>query len=128
MAWETAALKAAGTVGSRAGRMGLAQRSAAADRGRDLTELIRVNFRDGIARRKVQHQLDGIVPAVRERLQPLCEQEFRGLDDATRPRCQQSWPTSWNVWTCLTRRSQGATGICATSILIPSGSSTKTAK
>ncbi|WP_394297043.1 NACHT N-terminal Helical domain 1-containing protein [Nocardiopsis valliformis] len=128
MAWEAAALKAAGTVGSRAGRRWLAQRSAAADRGRDLTELIRVNFRDGIARRKVQHQLDGIVPAVMQRLQPLCEQEFRGLDDATRPRCQQSWPTSWSARTRPAKWSQGATGICATSILIPSGSSTKTAK
>ncbi|MFE9246179.1 NACHT domain-containing protein [Nocardiopsis sp. NPDC006938] len=84
MAWETAALKAAGTVGSRAGRAWLAQRSAAADRDKDLTELMRITFRDVLARRKVEHQLDGITLAVMERLQPLCEQEFRGLDDADR--------------------------------------------
>ncbi|MEU3017716.1 NACHT domain-containing protein [Nocardiopsis sp. NPDC007018] len=84
VAWETAALKAAGTVGSRAGRAWLAQRSAAADRDKDLTELMRITFRDVLARRKVEHQLDGITLAVMERLQPLCEQEFRGLDDADR--------------------------------------------
>ncbi|WP_431869346.1 NACHT domain-containing protein [Nocardiopsis eucommiae] len=84
VAWETAALKVAGTVGSKAGRAWLSQRSAAADRDKDLTELIRTTFRDAVARRKVEHQLDGIALAVMERLQPLCEQEFRGLGDADR--------------------------------------------
>ncbi|MFC3995779.1 NACHT domain-containing protein [Nocardiopsis sediminis] len=69
------------TVGTQAGRLWLAHRSAEDDRYKDLTELIRVNFRDGISRRKVEHQIDGIALAVMERLQPLCEGELRGLQE-----------------------------------------------
>ncbi|MEU0241689.1 NACHT domain-containing protein [Nocardiopsis sp. NPDC006198] len=81
---ETAVLATAKAVGTKAGRVWLTQHAAASDREKDLTELIRLTFRDGIARRKVEHQIEGIALAVMERLQPLCEQEFRGLDDGDR--------------------------------------------
>ncbi|WP_017573478.1 NACHT domain-containing protein [Nocardiopsis halotolerans] len=79
---ETAVVTTAKTVATKAGRVWLARRAAEADRGRDLTELIRVSFRDAVARRRVEHQIEGIALAVMERLQPLCEHELRGLTEA----------------------------------------------
>lgn len=81
-ALETAVTGAAKAVGSKAGKLWLAQRAAEEDRHKDLSELIRVSFRDALARRKVDNQLQAIALAVEERLQPLCEQELRGLTAA----------------------------------------------
>ncbi|WP_306368575.1 NACHT domain-containing protein [Nocardiopsis sp. CC223A] len=81
---ETAALGVAKVVGTRAGSIWLAQRTAASDRDKDLTELMRLTFRDTVLRRRVELQLEGIALSVADRLLPLCEQEFRGLDDADR--------------------------------------------
>ncbi|WP_285729347.1 NACHT domain-containing protein [Nocardiopsis sp. ATB16-24] len=81
---ETAALGVAKVVGTRAGSIWLAQRATAADRDKDLTELIRLTFRDTLLRRRVELQLESIALSVADRLIPLCQQEFRGLDDADR--------------------------------------------
>lgn len=81
-------LEAAAAVGkvvaSRAGREWLAARSAASDRSKDLTELIRVSFPDRFARRKLERRLADIADSVEKRLTPLVEQEYGGLSDPDR--------------------------------------------
>jgi hypothetical protein len=81
---EVAAAAAGRTVARRAGREWLAARAAASDRGKDLTELIRVSFPDRFARRKVERQLADIADSVERRLTPLIEQEYGGLSDEDR--------------------------------------------
>jgi hypothetical protein len=81
-------LEAAAAVGkvvaNRAGREWLAARSAASDRSKDLTELIRSSFPDRFARRKLERQLADIADSVEKRLTPLVEQEYGGLSDTDR--------------------------------------------
>ncbi|WP_345466879.1 NACHT domain-containing protein [Actinoallomurus oryzae] len=81
---EVAAAAAGRTVARRAGREWLAARAAASDRGKDLTELIRVSFPDRFARRKLERQLADIGDSVERRLTPLIEQEYGGLSDDDR--------------------------------------------
>ncbi|MGI5226497.1 NACHT domain-containing protein [Actinoallomurus sp. CA-142502] len=81
---EVAAAAAGRTVARRAGREWLAARAADSDRGKDLTELIRVSFPDRFARRKVERQLADIADSVERRLTPLIEQEYGGLSDEDR--------------------------------------------
>lgn len=81
---EVAAAAAGRTVARRAGREWLAARAAASDRGKDLTELIRVSFPDRFARRKLERQLADIADSVERRLTPLIEQEYGGLSDDDR--------------------------------------------
>jgi hypothetical protein len=77
---EAAVASAGKAIAERALREWLAVRAGDRDRKADLTELIRVSFRDRIVRRKLEHQINGVALAVEDRLCDLLEQEFRGLD------------------------------------------------
>ncbi|MGI5489681.1 NACHT domain-containing protein [Microtetraspora malaysiensis] len=77
---ETAVASAGKAIAERAVREWLTIRAADRDRKADLTELIRVSFRDRIVRRKLEHQITGVALAVEDRLGDLLEREFRGLD------------------------------------------------
>jgi hypothetical protein len=80
-----AALTAAGkSIAERAMREWLATRAARKERGSELKDLIQGGFRDRLAPRKFDNQLQGIALAVEGRLARLLEQEFRGLDDQAR--------------------------------------------
>ncbi|MEV0583303.1 NACHT domain-containing protein [Nonomuraea sp. NPDC050310] len=82
---EPVLAKAGQAVADRAVRGWLAARGAKAERGAELKDLIRSSFRDQVAApRKFGNQVDGIALAVEERLRPLAEQEFGGLDEAAR--------------------------------------------
>ncbi|RSN10334.1 ATP-binding protein [Nonomuraea sp. WAC 01424] len=62
----------------------LATRAARKDRTSDLKDLLQSGFRDRLAPRKIDNQLQGIALAVEARLSRLVEQEFRGLDESAR--------------------------------------------
>ncbi|MFI7693709.1 NACHT domain-containing protein [Nonomuraea sp. NPDC049655] len=80
-----AALTAAGkSVAERAMREWLAVRAARKDRTSELKDLVQSGFRDRLAPRKIDNQLQGIALAVEGRLSRLIEQEFRGLDESAR--------------------------------------------
>ncbi|MFI6732797.1 NACHT domain-containing protein [Nonomuraea sp. NPDC050451] len=80
-----AALTAAGkSIAERAMREWLATRAARNERGSELKDLIQGGFRDRLAPRKFDNQLQGIALAVEGRLARLLEQEFRGLDEQAR--------------------------------------------
>ncbi|MGW0805446.1 NACHT domain-containing protein [Nonomuraea sp. NPDC002799] len=80
-----AALTAAGkSIAERAVREWLATRATHKDRTSDLKDLIQSGFRDRLAPRKLDNQLQGIALAVEGRLSRLVEQEFRGLDESAR--------------------------------------------
>ncbi|MET7327679.1 NACHT domain-containing protein [Nonomuraea sp. NPDC005650] len=80
-----AALTAAGkSIAERAMREWLATRAAGKERGSELKDLIQGGFRDRLAPRKFENQLQGIALAVEGRLTRLLEQEFRGLDEQAR--------------------------------------------
>ncbi|MFI7224799.1 NACHT domain-containing protein [Nonomuraea angiospora] len=80
-----AALTAAGkSIAERAMREWLATRAARKERGSELKDLIQGGFRDRLAPRKFDNQLQGIALAVEGRLSRLLEQEFRGLDEQAR--------------------------------------------
>ncbi|MFI0422833.1 NACHT domain-containing protein [Spongiactinospora sp. 9N601] len=71
-------------VAERAVREWLAVRAGRTERESDLTELVQVTFRDRMLRRKFENQVEGIALAVEDRLRPLIEQEYRGLDEGAR--------------------------------------------
>ncbi|MFI6175121.1 NACHT domain-containing protein [Nonomuraea sp. NPDC051191] len=80
-----AALTAAGkSIAERAMREWLATRAARKDRTSELKDLVQSGFRDRLAPRKIDNQLQGIALAVEGRLSRLVEQEFRGLDESAR--------------------------------------------
>jgi hypothetical protein len=80
-----AALTAAGkSIAERAMREWLATRAARKERTSDLKDLVQSGFRDRLAPRKIDNQLQGIALAVEGRLGRLIEQEFGGLDEASR--------------------------------------------
>lgn len=80
-----AALTAAGkSIAERAMREWLATRAAHKERGSELKDLIQGGFRDRLAPRKFDNQLQGIALAVEGRLSRLLDQEFRGLDEQAR--------------------------------------------
>ncbi|MGW4955764.1 NACHT domain-containing protein [Nonomuraea sp. NPDC004186] len=80
-----AALTAAGkSIAERAMREWLATRAARKEQGSELKDLIQGGFRDRLAPRKFDNQLEGIALAVEGRLSRLLEQEFRGLDEQAR--------------------------------------------
>ncbi|RBQ15546.1 ATP-binding protein [Spongiactinospora rosea] len=85
MAGVEAVVASAGkAVAERAVREWLAVRAGRTERESDLTELVQVTFRDRMLRRKFDNQVQGIALAVEDRLRPLIEQEYRGLDEGTR--------------------------------------------
>jgi energy-coupling factor transporter ATP-binding protein EcfA2 len=59
----------------------LASRAGQQELDVDLKELIRSSFRDHVARRKFDNQVQGIALAVEERLRELVKHEYRGLTD-----------------------------------------------
>ena len=79
MVLESATLAVGNAVAGRAGKAWLGARTAEAERGKDLVELIKVRFPDHIHARRVERQLADIADSVVERLRPLCEHEFGGL-------------------------------------------------
>ncbi|MFC4009841.1 NACHT domain-containing protein [Nonomuraea purpurea] len=80
-----AALTAAGkSIAERALREWLATRGQSKDRTSDLKDLVQSGFRDRLAPRKLDNQLQGIALAVEGRLGRLVEQEFGGLDESAR--------------------------------------------
>ncbi|MEU6710481.1 hypothetical protein ABZ897_03280 [Nonomuraea sp. NPDC046802] len=80
-----AALTAAGkSIAERALREWLATRGQVKDRTSDLKDLVQSGFRDRLAPRKLDNQLQGIALAVEGRLGRLVEQEFGGLDESVR--------------------------------------------
>ncbi|PZG37512.1 hypothetical protein C1I98_25215 [Spongiactinospora gelatinilytica] len=85
MAGVEAVVASAGkAVAERAVREWLAVRAGRTERESDLTELVQVTFRDRMLRRKFENQVEGIALAVEDRLRPLIEQEYRGLDEGAR--------------------------------------------
>ncbi|WP_084960472.1 NACHT domain-containing protein [Thermoactinospora rubra] len=81
---ETALLSAGRAIAQRAVGVWLAGKTAREERNADLKELIKGSFRDQVARRRFEHQVQGIAMAVEDRLRVLVEQEFRGLDEPAR--------------------------------------------
>ncbi|MFI6322496.1 NACHT domain-containing protein [Nonomuraea sp. NPDC050556] len=79
------AVTAAGkAVAERAMREWLATRASKKDRGAELTDLIQSSFRDRLAPRKFDNQLQGMALAVEGRLSVLLAHEYRGLADEDR--------------------------------------------
>ena len=81
---EVAAAGAAKAVAQRAGREWLATRSEKDQRGRELSELIRVSFPDRFVQRKLERQFADIADSVERRLGALISAEFGGLSDNDR--------------------------------------------
>ncbi|MEV8442465.1 NACHT domain-containing protein [Actinosynnema sp. NPDC051121] len=79
---ETALMTVARTVARQAVSAWLGHRTAAKERSKDLSELIRVSFADKIHRRRLERQVEDIADGVLQRLQPYCDAEFRGLDES----------------------------------------------
>ncbi|WP_197038865.1 NACHT domain-containing protein [Herbidospora cretacea] len=68
-------------VAQRAVGAWLAGRTGQQERDAELKDLIRSSFRDHVARRKFENQVQGIALAVEERLTALMAHEYRGLTD-----------------------------------------------
>lgn len=81
---EAAVVAAGKAVAERAMREWLAARGARKERGAELKDLIQSSFRDRLAPRKFDNQLQGMALAVEGRLSVLVEHEFRGLGDGDR--------------------------------------------
>jgi hypothetical protein len=79
MVLETAALTVGKISTERAARLWLADSKAKAERDKDLIDLIKIRFRDQIAQRRVERQLEDITDTIAERLLALCSHEYRGL-------------------------------------------------
>ena len=81
---EAATLAVGKVVAKRAGQEWLAARSRPEGPRQGPTELIRVSFLDRFIQRSLTRQLEAIADTVEQRLSPLIEQEYRGLDDNDR--------------------------------------------
>ncbi|GLW96396.1 NACHT domain-containing protein [Microtetraspora sp. NBRC 16547] len=81
---EAAATAAGKAVATKAVREWLLARASAKDLGADLKDLIRNSYRDRLAVRKFENQIEGVALAIEARLSALLEQEYRGLADNDR--------------------------------------------
>ncbi|MGI5156481.1 NACHT domain-containing protein [Microbispora sp. CA-102843] len=81
---EAAASAAGRAVATKAVREWFLARSSARDRQADLKDLIKSSYRDRLAVRKFENQIEGVALAVEARLSVLLEQEYRGLTDNDR--------------------------------------------
>jgi hypothetical protein len=82
--WEAAALGAGRAVARRAAAAWLADRRDAAERSKDLSDLVALRVGDRFHRRSLERQVEEIADQVAQRLEPLCEHEFRGVGDGDR--------------------------------------------
>jgi len=82
--WEAAALGAGRAVARRAAAVWLADRRDAAERSKDLSDLVALRVGDRFLRRRLERQIDDVADQVAQRLEPLCQHEFRGLAEGDR--------------------------------------------
>ncbi|WP_324987167.1 NACHT domain-containing protein [Streptomyces sp.] len=75
------AVAAGRAVVDRASRQWLSDRKNSSDRAKPLTDLIGLNFRDAISRRRFERQLEDIADSVAERLQEMSRIEYQSLDE-----------------------------------------------
>jgi Leucine-rich repeat (LRR) protein len=82
--WEAAAFVAGRAVARRAAVVWLSDRRDAAERSKDLSELVALRISDRFHRRSLERQVEEIADRVAQRLEPLCQHEFYGLGDNDR--------------------------------------------